>query len=317
MTKAAKKEAPTLFEDPKATAPKPEVAPARPAKQKADPAPAKQPSKGRAVATAAPAPVALVPGSPEHMLANIAALIANPKFDPAKAQAIVDMRKQIVDEQSRREFIADFIAMQAELPFIRADGRIVVKKKDARGERTGPVQQSTPYATYENIMKIVKPILDNHGFALSCATEPSGDLSRLVVRGYLMHRSGHEKTSAFPLPIEDSGSKNSVQGWGSTQKYGRRYVAIALLNIVSYAKQDSDLDGAKPDDVVEGEAVLSAEEVGALRDKITACGVGEARFCEKYGIAKLEQLPARLLDEATTACLNYGRAAAQKGGAGG
>jgi hypothetical protein len=129
-------------------------------------------------------------------------------------RALLDMQKEIMADQAKRDFNAAFIALQADLSHvsIRQDGKIEVRKKDSSGERTGAVQQATPYATFNNIMKAIRPLLVKHGFTLSFATEPMGE--RLLVKG-LLEGYGHERTTAFPLPAETSGSKNNVQGWGS------------------------------------------------------------------------------------------------------
>lgn len=265
---------------------------------------------------AMPAPTNLpVPAGPEptNMLAVIARAAADPRTDTAKMQALLDMQKGIMADESKRAFNAAFIALQNDLPSVGRDGRIEIREKNAAGSREGGrVQQSTPYATFNNIMKTIKPLLNRHGFALSFSTEPAGE--RILVKG-LLEGHGHERSTAFPLPAETSGSKNNVQGWGSSMSYGKRYCTIALLNIVSEAAEDADTDGHagnfKPAkgggfaEVPEKMALISADQREELLRKIEWCGVSLTVFHEHYGIAKIGELPADLYESAIKSCNDY------------
>ncbi len=97
-------------------------------------------------------------------LSVIAAAAADPKCDVAKMQALLDMQRQVEDRESEKAFTQAFIALQEALPAIRRDGKIEIRAKDAKGERTGNVQQATPYATFNSIMKTIKPLLVQYGF---------------------------------------------------------------------------------------------------------------------------------------------------------
>ncbi|MHB8272018.1 ERF family protein [Bradyrhizobium sp.] len=265
-------------------------------------------------ANTAVATVDAAPKEAKNVLAIIADAASNPAVNPENMRALLDMQKEIMAEQSRRDFNAAFIALQADLSHvaIRQDGKIEIRKKDGSGERTGAVQQATPYATFPAIMKVIQPLLTKHGFALSFSTEPIGE--RLLVRGYL-DGHGHQRTTAFPLPAETSGSKNNVQGWGSSQSYGRRYCAMALLNIISSAPQDADTDGhtgnfknakdggfAEVPDQVEK---ISPDQEVKLRELVEWCGVPQKKFLDHYGIAKVTDLPADLFDAAKKACEDF------------
>jgi hypothetical protein len=255
---------------------------------------------------------AVVPST--NFLAVIARAAADPACDVGKMQALLDMQRQIEDREAQKDFNRAFIALQEELPTIRQDGKIEIFAKDASGARptTGRPQQSTPYATFNNIMKVIKPLLIRHGFALSFSTEPVGE--RLLVKG-LLEGHGHSRTTAFPLPAEVSGSKNNVQGWGSSMSYGKRYCTIALLNIVSEAPEDQDTDGrdgnfkrAKGGGLAEVPAEVETVDQGQvikLVELIEWCGIGTKRFCEHYTIAKVADLPKNLYGAAEKACKDY------------
>lgn len=278
------------------------------------PAPINAPKKrgpGKSLST-----ITAAPPIPEgkSVLAMIGEAANNPDFNPENMRALLDMQKEIMAEQQRRDFNTAFAAMQAELPTIKQDGRIEVRKKDGSGERTGAIQQSTPYATFNNIMKVVKPILSKYGFSIWFATEPTSD-GRILVKGFLDHNSGGQRSTAFPLPAETSGSKNNVQGWGSSLSYGKRYATIALLNIVSEAKEDRDDDGYNLPNLkpakdggfvqVEDRATVSQEQVEKLVELIEWCGVSKAKFTAHYSIGKISDLPADLFDAAVKSCQDF------------
>lgn len=247
---------------------------------------------------------------PTNFLAVIARAAADPRTDTAKMQALLDMQRQIEAREAKRAYTKAFRALQKLLPTIDRDGKIEVREKDVRGQRTGPLTQSTPYATYPAIMEIVKPLLDDHGFTLSSLIEP-GLEGKIDVVTTLEHEGGHEKVSRFPLGADTTGSKNNAQGWGSSQQYGMRYNAIALLNIVSKAPQDRDNNGysgkfqnAKDGGVAEAPAdapKVSATQRDDLVRRITAARISEANFCTKYGVTQVGFLPAELYDAAVKA----------------
>lgn len=259
------------------------------------------------------------PPGPKNILAVIAEAASNPKVNPENMRLLLDMQKEIMAEEARLSFIADFIALQVDLPSIRQDGKIEIREKDATGRRTenSRVQQATPYATFNNIMRTIKPLLHKHNFTLSFATEPAADGARILVKGFLDHGRGHQRTTAFPLPAEVSGSKNNVQGWGSSMSYGKRYATIALLNIVSHAPEDTDRNGATPPQEngrrggdakeIEGQVVdevpkITTKQHDELVDAIEACGAKRSDFCDAYRIDKVADLPAEMFGRAMKAC---------------
>lgn len=247
---------------------------------------------------------------PTNFLAVIARAAADPRTDTAKMQALVDMQKQIEDRESEKAYTRDFIALQDVLPVINRDGRIEIRDKDQQGGRTGILRQSTPYSTYPNIMKVCKPLLRAHGFGFNSRIAPGAE-GKILVRSKLRHVEHFWEESEFPLPAETSGSKNNVQGWGSSQQYGMRYNAIALLNIISEAPQDQDKNGyagnfqnAKGGGFAEAPANLpkvSTAQRDDLIRRITDAKISEANFTTKYGIQQIGFLPAELYDAAVKA----------------
>jgi len=154
-------------------------------------------------------------------------LATNPDVDVAKLERLIAMQERILAHNAKAAFDAAFAEMQGEIPVITEQGEIEV---DGRVRST--------YARNEDIQRIVKPILQKHGFALRFRHELTD--GKLKVIGILSHRSGHSEQDEFITAADTSGKKNDIQALGSARSYGQRYTSIALLNI---ATCDEDDDG--------------------------------------------------------------------------
>lgn len=167
-------------------------------------------------------------------------LATNPDVDVAKLERLIAMQERIIAHNAKSEFEAAFAQMQGELPEITEHGEITVDG-----------QVRSKYARYEDIIEVVRPILQRHGFALRFRNETLAN-GQLKIVGVLSHRSGHSDEDNFECPPDVSGKKNNIQAMGSTRSYGQRYTTISLLNIVSRGADD---DGKKaglkaPQDVI-------------------------------------------------------------------
>lgn len=247
-------------------------------------------------------PVAQLPAlredvRPQTFLALIASAAADPRVDPAKMSALVAIHKEIKADAAREAFTQAYIELQHELPSITATGRIVIEGK------SGKRGQNTPYATFNEINRVTKPILKQHGFALRFEPDVGAD-GKIVMRGTLEHIGGHSASCAMSLPLETSGSKNNVQGVGSSISYGKRYCAIALLNIVSHAPEDADLDGNEPSKVVD-EKPITAPQLAELTERIQDSGAALENVLASFEIDALKDLPAHRFNEAIQRCANF------------
>ncbi len=177
------------------------------------------------------------------LLAQIIAASTNEGVDAGKMKAMADLAIQLQDREQVQQFQRDYIAAVMAMPVISKDGRIVIKDKN----NPDRIIQSTPFAKFEDLDRVVRPIARQHN--LGYTFETGGELqSGIKVRCVLRHTNGHvERGDAMPLPIENSGSKNNVQGVGSTNSYGKRY---ALQNAFSIVAEGVDIDGHDPSSVL-------------------------------------------------------------------
>lgn len=121
---------------------------------------------------------------------------------------------------------------------------------------------------------------------------------KVTVTAELMHVAGHSKTTSMELPRDTSGSKNAVQAVGSSQTYGQRYTAQAILGLS--LGDDTDDDGAGAAD----SGKIDADQYFQLRNLIDEAAADEAKFCEYLKVANLEELPRKSFANAVQALRN-------------
>lgn len=92
------------------------------------------------------------------------------------------------------------------------------------------------YATLDNIVTTVKPVLAKYGLSVSQGNEPTE--SGIIVTTLLMHTSGEWLRSELSMPVV----KNDPQGYGSAITYGRRYAYSAILGVAT--EEDDDANSA-------------------------------------------------------------------------
>jgi hypothetical protein len=192
-------------------------------------------------------------GQAAAILSMIERAAVNPAVDIDKMERLFEMHRQAQASQARAAFDNAMAAMQPHLPIIEERGEI----KNSAGKA-----QST-YALWEDINEALRPILAEYGFALSFRVKT--ETGRVSVTGILAGH-GHREETSIDLPIDTSGSKNSVQSVGSSTSYGQRYTAKLLLNITSRGADDDGKAGG-----------MSAIAERAMTDINTCEGLDELR----------------------------------------
>ena len=179
------------------------------------------------------------------LMSVIERVASDPNSDISKLEKMLDMQERVLDRNAAQAFTADMAAMQGEMP------RVL---KLAIGH-------NTTYAKLEDVNDAVRPILQKYGFAVTFSIEQP-DVKFVKITAILSHKQGHKQESSLILPLDSSGSKNSVQSIGSTVTYGRRYTACALLNIST----GDDTNGAKISD----EIVKKKQKLSITNERLSA-----------------------------------------------
>ncbi len=220
----------------------------------------------------------LVPREPQNVLRAIQEISSRPGLDPAVLHSMLDLQERVMAREAEAEYTRDMIALKEELPKITKTGRIVYAAK--------PGQQATsiPYARYEDISKIIKPLLSKYGFSLSFTSDIFPNPPKLLVHLTIKHRGGHsEKFSSMPLPVIDSsGGKTDVQGAGSSFAYGKRYVLTGALDIVTEGEDD---DGSG-----QNMQCVDRDQLYAIERRISEYGVDEPKFLKLLNAPTVEEI---------------------------
>lgn len=225
-----------------------------------------------------PAPV----GEAATILSVIERAARDPAVDIDKMERLMAMAERSHARAAEMAFNAALAELQPLLPVITERGGI----KD----RSGKVQST--YAKWEDINDAIRPLLAEHGFALSFRTGVEG--GKPTVTGVLSHRDGHSERTTIILPYDGSGSKNDVQAVGSSTSYGKRYTAIALLNITTRGEDDDGRRGGAPEMINEDQRA----DLVALMDEV---GADRTKFLDFLKIEGLHELPAKRFQEAVNA----------------
>jgi len=222
------------------------------------------------------------------IMAVIERAARDPNVDIEKMERLLEMQERVHARNAKASYYAALADMQPKLPVITERGGI----KD----RAGKVQST--YALWEDVNEAIRPVLAEHGFALTFKTRRTEN--EIAVTGILSHRDGHAETTELSLPSDTSGSKNAVQAVGSSTSYGKRYTAFALLNITSQGEDDDGFRGGAPE-------LIDMGQLDELNRRASEVGADIRRFCAALGVASLSALTAsryteamRLLDKKAT-----------------
>jgi hypothetical protein len=169
------------------------------------------------------------------LMAQVIQAARDPTVDAGKMKALADLATSLQDREAERRFrMAKHQALQ-QMPSITRKGAITNK--------AGQVQSR--YSKFEDIHRIVTPILAEHKLIISFNVGHEGQM--VTVQPILAYSDGElayeEKGGEMVLAIDTTGSKNATQGAGSAASYGKRHSLKAMLNIVEDAEDDDGQQG--------------------------------------------------------------------------
>jgi hypothetical protein len=174
----------------------------------------------------------------------------------AKMQQLTAVFEKLRAQDAETDFGVALAHLQAELPEIDENGVIL-------GADGAPV---ATYATWEDTLKAIRPILFSHGFSLSFRPGRSA-AGYPTVTGILRHIGGHREEGELELPPDTSGGKNALQAIGSATAYGQRYVARMLLNLASRGGDDDGVSAMMTSEAAEAVAEINAlQRIPSLSD---------------------------------------------------
>lgn len=215
-----------------------------------------------------------LPAVVDPMASMLERVLMDPRVPMDRMERIWEMKEKVDADAARKAFNAAFSTASAELPTIPLNG-------------VG--HNSKPYALLKDIVSLTRPVLSRHGLILNWEVEIT---DKVRVTAWLRHSMGHAISTTILLPADASGSKNPVQALGSSQTYGERYTAQAILGLS--LGEDTDDDGK----AAGSGGGISADQFIALRDLLEQSGADEARFLAHFKLEHLDDMPLARLGEA-------------------
>ena len=206
-----------------------------------------------------------VPGA-VSLLELMERTLADPGADLDRLDRVAVIYERALSREAEQAFARALIKMQRRLPVLDELGEVT--------DESGAVKST--YASWEDTVETIRPILFRHGFALSFRPGLSARGEPVVV-GVLRHEAGHKEEAELVLPADVSVGKNPVQAVGSSLSYGQPYVTKLLLNLASRRVEEDD-DGqmagsvqAERDAIVEINALESEEHFPAWKRTNRGC----------------------------------------------
>jgi hypothetical protein len=209
-------------------------------------------SLARQRAVSRPATGAVTAADAAALLRAIERAAADPNVGPDRLDHLAALYERTLAREAEATFNAALAKLQPKLPVLEERGEIA--------DPDGAVKAT--YATWDDTVEAIRPLLARHGFSLSFKAGRSAAAGFLSVIGVLRHAAGHKEDAELQLPADPTGDKNAVQAIGSTVTYGQRYVAKMLLNLVSRGTDDDGAAAGKT-----GAELAAIAEINALADR--------------------------------------------------
>jgi hypothetical protein len=205
--------------------------------------------------------------------------LANPDISAEKMQVMLQMRREVLHDQAKEAYQEAFAAFSAEMPAIERDGMVELVKE---GRSLGRY----PFSTYEQMDKILRPLLVKHGFSLQFWSSNAENKDLVIVHGALIGH-GWQRESVYPVPPDTGPGRNALMARGSAQTYAKRYIADLLCNIV---RKGIDDDARRA-----MQATIDPKQVAELARLIKATNTVEASFLKMMisGVDSLADISPR------------------------
>jgi len=200
------------------------------------------------------------------------AIVQRTDIDPDRLEKFLDLQIKMENRQSERAFNEAMAGFQGECP-------IIVKNK--KTSFTSPSGKTTAYdySPLDEIVAVIKPILQRFGFAFSFDVVEGPLKSKLVTK--IKHRDGHTEISTLEFEsMHDDARMNSSQRRKSALTYVKRAGLENALGLVTTG-EDDDAHRAIDNDI-------SQDQLSEIRELIKLTKTDEAKFSAAFQIAKLE-----------------------------
>ena len=236
------------------------------------------------------AELAVQPQAPQSgfrdMLSIIERAAKDPSVDIDKMERLLSMAERMQAKNAEQQFAEAFVALQNDLPVIVA---------------STVIQNRGKYERFEDVMKVVGPLLVKHGFTVSFSMDFKEN--RVLETCHLRHIAGHLQSNSFA--VRTSGKADSeTQADCKAATTAKRNALLNCLNIV--IRQDALLDEDGNDATIEG-APITWDQAEYLREQVRETKSDEASFLRFAGASKYEDIGSARYDSLVRALAKKAR----------
>jgi len=224
----------------------------------------------------------------ESMLNFVAEALHNKDIDHNKLDALLRMQREIVADDARGQFNRALHAAQSEMPRVKKNSTIEL----------GQGKGSIPFANWEDVDAVVRPIAQKHGFSYTFSSEErTRDGGGVNMHGTFRHVAGHSETVSMVLPLDSGPGRNNIQSAGSTNSYGKRYLTENFFNVVREGVDDDGREG--------GKKYIDAETVEKISVELKKRKIPEHEFVVAMEVRSIEDIQQKDLPKARNAMMSY------------
>lgn len=199
--------------------------------------------------------------------------------DVDKLEKLMDLQDRYESGVAKKAFIEAMFRFHENPPTITKNKPVYGKKRS-----DGPQYH---FADFSDIVKVVRPALRAVDIVATWSSKPLGQGVQEVTC-ILRHKLGHEESASMSGAPEAGGSKNAIQGSGSTDSYLRKYTFMSVCGLVAEG-EDNDGRGGDAHDGPITEAMVSQ-----IQKEAEDRNVSLMEFCERLGVA---DVPSILISE--------------------
>lgn len=195
----------------------------------------------------------------------------------AAMEKLVALYERMEDRKAERAFTSAFVALQADMPAITA---------------TTVIPNRGKYERFEDVMRVVGPLLQKHGFTVSFSMDFNEN--RVLETCHLKHVGGHSQSNSFAVRTGRK-ADSDTQADCMAATTAKRNALLNALNIV--IRQDCLTSDNDPH--IEG-GFITPEQAAELEHRIAMTNSDRAKFLKLAGAASFKEIAIgkyQVLDE--------------------
>jgi hypothetical protein len=201
-------------------------------------------------------------------------IVQRTDIDPERLEKFLDLQIMMEERQSKEAYNKAMAAFQGDCP-------VIVKNKTVDFTAKSGNQTKYDFAPLDEIVSVIKPLLQKHGLSFSFNIVPGESMDCLITT--ISHADGHSKDYNYTFfPMHDDQRMNQSQRRKSAITYAKRAGLENALGIVTTG-EDDDANRAL-------DTPVNENQIAEIRDLMEKTKTKEDSFLKYLGVAKFEEL---------------------------